>query len=789
MKKLFFTTLLAGLPGLFLFAQRPISNRLPQPDEIGYRPTDGATVRLNPPSLAWLHESDARSYVVEWSRREDFAEAGRATNLPFNVYTHSTTLPAGGYYWRYRFADSKGALSGWSKSRRFTIPADAVAFPMPTRPAQRERVPAGHPRLFLRPEQLPALRELARGRAADAFNALRVTADRYIAAGPTPEPEHPGSATDKENKELIKYWWPNRTQTEQACREAETIAFVYLLSGEKKYGEAARKWVLHLAAWNPDGPTNFKLNCEAGKPMLYRLPRAYDWAYDALTEAEREQVRAVMKRRALDAWNSGEVGRGVGHLNRPFTSHGNRTWHKLAECAIAFLGEIPEAETWLDYAVNKFYAAYPVWSDDDGGWHEGVSYWGGYMSKVVNWLQVADSALKIDGFKKPFFAQIGDYPLYVAPPGSPNMGFGDLSYRPPPQSWGGFMEYFLRAGGHRPEGDHAGYWRWWTEQWKMTGESGILGFLYGANLPALPAAKSPTDLPQSKVFRGIGVASLHTTLLNSVDDVHLLFKSSPFGSQSHGHNPQNSFQLNAYGEALLTTCVYRDLHGSKFHYRWAHSTRAHNAVLVDGEGQIPHSATATGGISSFQFNAGWDYVEGDALSAYGGKLTRARRKIIFVKPDLIVICDELAAPRPVSFQFMLHALAEFRVEEEAARLSVSQPKAAVTAQYLSPVPLKFRQWDGFEPKPDKEFPNQWHVEAATQEKLTELRMLTVMVSQRSGERTTWQAERLESGTAIGVRFVRQGKPTTIALRKADHGPSSVAGVDFDEQAHVLVGSQ
>ena len=34
-------------------------------------------------------------------------------------------------------------------------------------------------------------------------------------------------------------------------------------------------------------------------------------------------------------------------------------------------------------AVNKFYAAYPVWSDDDGGWHEGVSYWAGYMSKAV----------------------------------------------------------------------------------------------------------------------------------------------------------------------------------------------------------------------------------------------------------------------------------------------------------------------------------------------------------------------------------------------------------------------
>jgi len=768
-------------------AQTQINNREPRPDEIGYRPADGSTVRMNPPSLTWLHETAAHTYTVQWSRRADFTDATMATNLPFNVHTHSAALSPGQYFWRYRFTAKDGKDSGWSITRNFAVPADAIEFPMPTRTQQRERVPKAHPRLFMRPEDLPRLRELARGSQAAAFAKLRAEADRYLAAGPTPEPEHMGSATDKENKELVKYWWPNRTQTEKACREAETIAFVYMLSGDKEYGEAARKWILHLASWNPDGPTNFRLNCEAGKPMLYRLPRAYDWAWDTLTEEDREKVRAVMLRRAQDAWISGEVGRGVGHLNRPFSSHGNRTWHKLAECAIAFLGEIPEAETWLDYAVNKFYAAYPVWSDDDGGWHEGVSYWGGYMSKAVTWLQVANSALGIDGFKKPFFSQVGDYPLYIAPPGSPNMGFGDLSFRPPPQSWGGFIEYFLRAGSGKSQANntHAGCWRWWTEQWQMRGEDGLMGFLYDANLPPLPPAKAPTDLPQSKIFHGIGVASLHTTLLNGADDVHLLFKSSPFGAQSHGHNPQNSFQLNAYGEALLTTCVYRDLHGSKFHYQWAHSTKAHNAVLVDGEGQIPHTATSTGRIIESKLTPEWDYIEGDALPAYGGKLTRARRKVVFVKPNLIVICDDLAAPKPVSFQFLLHALSPFTVDEEASILFAKQPKARVTAQYLSPTPLNFRQWDGFDPKPDREFPNQWHVEAGTRERLTELRMLTVIVPQRSGQaEVAWKAARLESDTAVGVRIVRAGKATLVAFRKADQGRAVLEGLSFDKPTSI-----
>lgn len=772
------------------WAEAPqLNNRPARADEIGYRPADGATVELNPPSLTWLHEATAHTYTVQWSRMTNFIETTTITNVPFNVYTHFAPLPPGEYFWRYRFTTKGGEHSSWSQTRRFEIAANATEFPQPTRTQQRERVPAQHPRLFLRPEDLPRLQELAKGREAASFNRLKAAADGFIAAGPTPEPEHLGSATDKSNAELIKYWWPNRTQTEKACQEAEMIAFVYLLTGEAKYGEAARRWILHLAAWDPDGPTNFKLNCEAAKPLLYRLPRAYDWAWHALTEADRKTVQAAMKRRADDAWNSGEIGRGVGHLNRPFSSHGNRTWHKLAECAIAFLGEIPEAETWLDYAVNKFYAAYPVWSDDDGGWHEGVSYWGGYMSKTVTWMQVAQAALQIDSFKKPFFAQVGDYPLYVAPPGSPNMGFGDLSFRPPPPSWGGFMEYFLRASSvaTAPEGGtshHAGYWRWWTQQWKMRGETGWMGFLYSANLPALPPAQAPTNLPASKVFQGIGVASLHSTLLNAADDVHLLFKASPFGSQSHGHNPQNSFQLNAYGEALLTTCVYRDLHGSQFHTRWAWSTKAHNAVLVNGAGQISHSATATGRIVHSEFTPDWDYVEGDATPAYGERLTRARRKIVFVKPDLIVICDDLAAPQPATFQFMLHALSPFTVDEKTARLSVQQPKAGLVAQYLPPAPLNFRQWDGYDPAPNREFPNQWHVEAGTREKTAALQMLTVLGPHRGQQPSNWNAERIESDTAVGVRLQRDGRNIFIALRKADSGPASLRNVNFERAVYV-----
>lgn len=765
---------------LGLFAACPAAgavapDRPAAPGEWGYRPVEGATVRLNPPSLTWVHEPSARAYDVQWSRLDDFRDAVTVENVPWPTYTHSAPLAPGSYVWRYRIraAKEKGPDSDWGRARRFIVPAGAVDFPMPTRAQQAERVPAEHPRLFFRPEDLPRIRKAARGAERTTFQKLVLEADQIIAAGPTPEPDHLGSARDKENAELVKYWWPNRAQTEKACREAEVIAFVACITGEAKYREAARRWVVHLAGWDPDGPTNFRLNCEAAKPMLYRLPRAYDWAHDALSEADRQRVRTVMTRRIHDAWESGEVLRGVGHLDRPYNSHGNRVWHKIGEAGIAFLGEIPEATTWLDYAINKFYACYPVWSDDDGGWHEGVSYWASYQAKAVWWLQVADSALGIDGLKKPFFSQVGDFPLYVAPPGTPSDGFGDLSNGTPSRGWGGFLEYHLRAGNTRPGGavTHAGYWRWWTEQWKMTGEGGVLGFLYDVNLPPLPPSKPPIDLPPSKVFHGIGVASLHTTLLDSRDDVHLLFKSSPFGSQSHGHNPQNSFQLNAYGEALLPACVYRDLHGSRFHYGWVHGTVSQNAVLVDGEGQTKHSVSSSGRIAAELLTAGYDYVEGDATAAYGGRLRHARRHALLVKSGpvpFVVLYDDLQADAPRTYQFMLHALSPFDVDDSAARLTARRPKAGVQVAYLAPGSSRvaFRQWDGYDPKPKKPFPNQWHVEASARSEGARMEMLTVLLPFRGSTPPRWRARRVDSTDAVGLTVDVDGRATALAFRRS-----------------------
>jgi len=709
-----------------LMAQTP--DRAPLPDEWGYRPDDGAVVPVNPPSLTWVWEGSKYRYNVQWASQPDFSDAATVRDLAWSVYTHNRTLAPGVWYWRYQIVNAEGKASAWSKTRRFTIPPGATPFPQPSMAEIAARIPKTHPRLFLTQADLPRLRQWAKSEGALHMRRLLKEAEALLASEPTPEPTVMGAISNPATRD---HWWPNRMQALKACHEGEVLAFAFLITGDARFREPARRWALHLASWNPDGPTNWRLNDEAAMPLLHRLARIYDWAFDALTPEDRQKIRAMLLRRGMDCWKAGQTGEGGGHLNRPYNSHGNRSWHKLAENAIATFGETPESAQFLEFAVNKFFAAYPVWSDDDGGWHEGLAYWASYMGKAAWWFDIARSALGIDAFKKPFFANFANYALYTAPPGSPDMGFGDLAHRPPSSSWT-FVRYFT-AGVKNP------YWSWWADQWGIREESEdtVLGFLWGS-MPKVEA-RPPNNLPPSKLFRGIGVAILNTDLTGA-NNVQVRFKSSPFGGRSHGHDAQNSFTLNAYGDALLVNNVYRDYYGSPFHTKWCWSTRAQNALLIDGEGQKTHSPEPLGRIVKFETKDGVDYVAGDATDAYQGRLKRYIRHIWFLKPAAVIVADEVSAERPALYQLMLHAPSAFQVDEARQSASLERNKAGVLIEFHG-ASFGLKHWTGYTPEPDwvylkdpskTRIPPQWHIEAGTSRPAQSAFLITVLRPYRKG---------------------------------------------------------
>src|SRR5688572_23559078 len=229
--------------GAAMYAAPPaVSNRAPGPDDIGYLPADGANVETNPPALAWLPEPGAAAYAVQFARDAAFRrEAFTIARTPYVLYTHTAVMSPGKWFWRYATLDGAGERSGWSPSRSFTIVESAQPFPRPSEELVKTRMPNQHPRLMLRPEELPDFRRARTGPQEQRWNVIVADAERYLKTDLIKEP--PPWTGGKWN---APEWRENFVQASRAVEIAETLAFCYMLSGDRRYGDGARKWLMHI---------------------------------------------------------------------------------------------------------------------------------------------------------------------------------------------------------------------------------------------------------------------------------------------------------------------------------------------------------------------------------------------------------------------------------------------------------------------------------------------------------------------------------------------------------------
>jgi hypothetical protein len=729
-----------------------VSNREPQALEVGYLPADGATPAANPPAMAWLPEPNAIAYFVELSQDPAFPPGAtlRIARTPYCLYTHTEPLAPGRWHWRYGFWTREGQRSGRSVTRSFVVTPQAAVFPRPSMEFVRSKLLAEHPRLFMRPEQVESLRRAAQGDLHDRWLKLKARADRYLTKELTPEP--PPWTDGKWN---APEWRANYAAVVSACDAAETMAFAYLISGDERYARRTREWLLHIASWDPAGSTSIKVNDEAGMPILHVTSRAYDWIYDALSDDDRRIMREMIRARGEEAYRRLH---GRPYEQRAYDSHAGRMWHFLGEAAIAYHGEVPEADRWLEYATTIFWGWYPIWADADGGWAEGMAYWTSYINRVTWWLDALKATTGVDGTRKPFFSKVGDFPLYFAAPHAPISGFGDMAERAAPSSAGRVANYFADAVGNP-------HWKWLAEEWGAAAhEDSPIGFLRAARSPV--AAQAPDDLPGAKLFRGTGLVAMHSDLAHPADDVQLMFRSSPFGNISHSHADQNAIVLGAYGEPLLVNTGIRPWYGSPFckEYYWA--TLSHNCVLVNGEGQ-PRTAEARGRVTAFAQDGRFIYAAGDASAAYPNARAVTRR-IMFVRPDTFVLHDRVAGGEPAAAQWLAHGRAPFAVLADANQVTLEHGKAKMRITFVAPQGMRFAQTDRYplQPESGKTVP-EWHLTAETAEPARMVDIVTVIeVARADGD---WPITRLERtpGDPCSVRIMRGKEAITVSF--ADTG--------------------
>ena len=729
-------------------------DKSPASNQAGYAPAEGETLRFAPPAFRWVPIRDVSAYRVQWSRGEEFPVGKtQERRSPICIYTPHATLEPGEWFWRYGFAIEGTDAVVWSKARRFTIAGEPMEFPRPRTEDVAARIPKGRPRVYFTPELLSRVREGQDAELKAMAERVARSAKGRLGQEVYPEPPWlPKDRTERRNKyqEIFRTMRPWTSGM-------ETCALAYLVTGDRSFGEEAKRRLLHYASWDPRGSTSVFHNDEPAMDLAMRGPRTFDWIYDLLSEAERQKC--------IDAWRVrlGEINqlhRRMPFESKPFSSHPGRMVPFVVEGCIVFYHEIPEAKDWLEYTLHLMWNTYPAWGSADGGWHEGPGYWGAYIGMMTRNVY-GFGAVGHQWKRKPFYQNTGYFGLYAVPAHARQHPFGDGHGGRVGRGHASIL-YGLASFHDNP------YFRWYAEAQGVRSMYGPEAFM--AYRPDL-APRPPVDIPQAHVFDNIGVVGMHSNLADPVGSVQMLFKSDPYGSVSPNHASQNAFAINAFGEALAISSGYYQQYGCAHHAQWTWDTKAHNSITIDSKGQRKRSRHSRGHIARFWEDGSTTYTMGDATEAYEGRLKRFHRHVVFLRPDTFVTVDDIEAPTPVSAEWWLHARSQMQVSEKPRTVTIAQGDARLITQFLAPDSVAFEQTDEFPVAPHRpNSPNQWHLTVTPTARSATPQFLTVMRAYRSGEEgKPFRARTLEAEGYLCAQVRGPDTLDMVAIRQGHIG--------------------
>lgn len=182
----------------------------------------------------------------------------------------------------------------------------------------------------------------------------------------------------------------------------EHLAITYALSGEKKYGDAARQWTLancrawkHEADGEPDGGKAYAVT-----RLLKGIAVGYDAAYDCFSDAERQEIRETLTSIGDKYF--------AGYFTTPaiagkdfHTHHATVEWSSFGVAALALLDEMPQAKQWLDATVKKFQEhLLPMGLATDGAQVEGPTFWASTMHYRIFFMDPLRRVTGRDLFKQ-----------------------------------------------------------------------------------------------------------------------------------------------------------------------------------------------------------------------------------------------------------------------------------------------------------------------------------------------------------------------------------------------------
>ncbi len=691
------------------------------------RPGDGVQVAITPVGLAWLPCEQANAYRII-IKDQSGTNVYTKTIDPDPVHLPDQVFPSGRYQWDVLALDESGKEIARRGMQSYTIRPEAVDLPWIDPRVLLKSVPVERPRILYPKYKLDEIRSTLGSSRKKSWQACKQAAEKALNIG---IPEYPAYHLIKDRSarrmEYVRYFQYFRKYINGALMD---LALGFLMTEDSRYSDAAKKIFLEIATWPTDDDdvtsVNAKWGDEAGLSFSKCAHIAYDWLYPSFSDSEKQKIFTMCKERAWQTWRRMQR---KNYLTYPGESHDGRMIAYLSDQALALAHETDDTLTWLNYSLKALTTIYPHWGGLDGGWAEGTAYGLWYNTFYMPAFQGLEQLCGYNLWQRPFFKNVRHFFFYCTANHGEIRPFGDgaESGGPGVNKGSGYGE-LMAFHAHRYNDPAIG---WWVKQipgWDG-GRADFTSLIYPDELPSKP----PQDIPHSRAFTSVGWAGLHSDISTPEHDTVLIFKSSPYGSVSHSHGDQNAFAIMKGGTALaIPSGYYGPSYGKPHHAEWTRSTKANNCILVNGQGQVLRSAQAKGKITAFKEAKGFSLVVGDATQAYQGTLDLCKRIVLFLRPGLFLVLDDLAAPRPSIFQWLLHSFEEMDIDGQ--HIISRRHGKTLNVHLASTQPMSVSQTDQFEPSfntgiPEKfheEKANQWHMTAESMQKVETLRIAAVM---------------------------------------------------------------
>ena len=675
-------------------------HRHPHPHKDPRQPGDGARPGTNPPVFAWLPLEDADGYRLEVARDSKFETICLDIGgLQESLYLPETALDPGMYFWRW-----SAGPAATSEVFAFEIEPEAVVVEVPPASDWLKGFPAEHPRIYVRPEEVPALRSSAAGEEAQAWARLRESAEAVLAE-PHEIDEPPFLPDRSENyQKYHETWAPIMWNSRRFVKGAETLGLAYLVSGEDVFARAACRRMASISRWDPEGSSHLPHNDEAHMSVIWNGSNACDWVWDRFTEQEREAVVAQFRRRGQITFDHMH-NRGSYGVTR-FDSHAGREIVFLAHIALVFHEHIPEAQAWLEWLRPVLCGIWPIWAGDDGAWAEGPSYGLAYVTIMTMFASALKRGIGVDLYRKPFWKNHARWRQYCLPPYAEWMGFGDHTER-----WAGtwrsnadLVDLIGRETGTAEFTEYVKAFRAEAEEMQTPAErrsSGVLSQLVLAG-PVQTRPPSDADGTILRVFPAAGWCAVRTHLNDPARDVAMIFRSSPLGAISHSHANNNDFILHAGGKVMAMPSGYYIGYGSDHHTHWVWHTKSHNCVTLSDASQIMRSHDSLGSIENAFEDERLAYFAGIADASYSDRAERCRRHVFFLKAKrCFVMIDEFVAVPGIdsALQWNIHSWNRFSVDEEARTFLLERDGSSLEGHFMYHNNAFFSLSEGWDPPP------------------------------------------------------------------------------------------